>query len=114
MNKGMPNASKLLSRTLLSAAGVSGILGWIFQAVLSHLFTKGSQKILAYMDQGQMVLIVNTEEKDFDESNMKAWAIVDQGKVLTKDEMDAVDQPVIDALVKFATFNKLRRPSKNT
>lgn len=113
MNKGMPNAAKLGSKALLAAGGVTGVFGWILDQILQRLLAKASQQVLMYMDKGQVIFVVNAETKDFVEANDHAYAIVDQGKTLTKEEMDAIDQPVLNSVVKLATFNRLR-VRKNT
>jgi hypothetical protein len=111
MNTGMPTASKMLTKAILASGGYVGILGWILQQILERVFNNGSKKMLVYMDKGQVLIVVNNELNDFNKNNDIAWSIVDKGKVLTKEEIDAIDKPVLDSFIKLATFNKLRRPS---
>lgn len=107
----MPSASKILVKTLLSSGGYAGILGWFLQQILERIFTQTSKTILMYMDKGQVLIVVNSELNDFNKNNDMAWSIVDKGKVLTKEEIDAIDKPVLDSFIRLATFNKLRRSS---
>lgn len=111
MNSGTPNAAGKLATFLVSlaGAGIGPIWGWILQKILKALLSKGSQQTLVYMDKGQMIFVVNSEQKDFVSADDHAWEIVDQGKILNKEEADAINKPVIEALIKFGAFNKLRR-----
>lgn len=111
MNSGTPNAAKLLTELLLKSGGYTGVLGWILQQVMQRLLTGASKQILMYVDKGQVLIAVNSELNEFNKANDFAWGLVDKGKVLTKEEIDAIDKPVLDSFIKLATFNKLRKPS---
>jgi hypothetical protein len=111
MNTGMPTASKMLTKAILASGGYAGIFGWILQQILQRVFENTAKKMLVYMDKGHVLIVVNNELNDFNKNNDVAWSIVDKGKVLTKEEIDAIDKPVLDSFIKLATFNKLRRPS---
>lgn len=108
MNQGLPNYSKALSKTLLLAGGFSGIGGWILAQILEYVLKRGSKQALAYMDKGHMILVVNNGKENFDQVGDTQWAIADQGKVLTKEEANAINDPFINSLIEFGTFNKLR------
>lgn len=114
MNKGMPNAAKLGSRALLVAGGISGILGWILQMVLDRILFKASQRGLVVLDLAYVGIVTEKEREAFDAANSAGWAAVKGKTFLTKEEADAINKPVIDAIVKFGTLNKLRkRPGNN-
>ncbi len=104
MNKGLPNISNLSIKLLLSSFGITGVLGWILQKILVFFATKGTQKLLVIADGAHVAFLLKHDGKDWEEKMDGALKIVDSGKVLTQEEMDAIDKPVMDAFVKLATF----------
>lgn len=111
MNTGTPNAIKLVSKYYLASNGIVGWLAWIIQQIIVFYGNKIAKEGLAQADEIHMVIVVNGEVQVFNKANNSAWSQVKPGQVLTKEEADAINKPVIDALVKLGSFNKLRKPS---
>lgn len=104
MNQGLPNISNLSIKLLLSSFGINPILGWVLQKILSYFLTKGTQKLLVIADGQHVAFLVRHDGKEWNKSMDGALQIVDSGKLLTQEEKDAIDKPVMDAFLKLATF----------
>lgn len=114
MNNGLPNISNLEAKVLVGWTGITNpILTWILTKVADYFLFYINQHGLILIDKLESHIIVKNEQNTFVDAEGKAWALVDlnKGKVLTPEEMDAIDKPVIDAFVKFATFNRVSKSS---
>lgn len=87
----------------------TGPLGWIVGLVVGKLAEKG----VILVSTGVTNLTVNTEVKAWNEAYAKALDQVAGKKNLTKEEMEAIDGPVIKSVVDLLHFSKLR-PSSDT
>lgn len=110
MNKGLPNASSLLAKTLVVASGITGPFGWILQKVLAYVLAKASVQFLIMADQIHVAVLVKAEVGAFDGAIDKAFSELSDG--LTQEQRDAIDKPVMDAFIKLARF-RLRGDGKN-
>ncbi len=91
---------------------VAGPLGRIVFFALKLFFMAAASKGLILVNVGIADVRTIMEQGGFDGSWSAAEKAIkkikDQGRELTSAEIKAIDQPVIDAFRKFATFGKLR------
>jgi len=111
LNTGTPNAIKLVSKYYLAANGITGWLAWVIQQIVVYYGNNLAKQGLAAADEIHMVLVVDGEVQTYFKTNGMAWSQVKAGDTLTKEQADAINKPVIEALVKLGSFNKLRKPS---
>ena len=86
----------------------TGVLGKITFFVLKKIMNGFANNGLAVLNLGVDIISINFQERDFNEA-MRA-ALIARDKIiskkgkLTKEEINAIDQPVKDAFRRFARF----------
>lgn len=96
--------------TAFLAAGIIGKLVFFVAKIFCMMLANMG---LIVMNVGAAKLQVILDEKNFDGSWEQAEALIkkirDTGRELTDEEIKSIDEPVIDAFRKFASFGRVRK-----
>lgn len=91
----------------------TGILGKLTHAFLKLFFSHLASTGLIVLNVGAARLSVIIDEENYDGSIEQAEKLIkkirDSGREMSEDEIKAIDQSVIDAFRKFASFGRVRK-----